>query len=404
MCSYMVVAVMVPRFPLLVAALRARRPLDGPVALAAPPGEPPLVGLCTPAAAAQGVEPGLRVGEALARCPALQLVPPDPDAAAEAGERLLGRLEDLGAAVEPGMPGTACFVADGLVRLAGGLHRLLRLARAALPVGAGGSVGAAPGRFCALEAAREAPPAQPLVIRSGDVRNFLAPLPVDRLPLPADAVAALHELGLRSIGQVAALPRAAALERLGFAGLAAWRLARGEDGEPLRSRHPPQLLEAVFRFPEPVGALPALEEAARLALSELAALARARTRAPRALTLRARLEGDGSWSRSFTLREATADPARLAAAALPSLAQITAPVEELRARADVLGPLDGHQLTLVTTGIDERRARAGEEVRQVRSALGPAGVMRAVEIEPWSRRPERRWALVPYDASAHPGS
>ena len=400
----MVVALMVPRFPLLVAALRARRPLDGPVALTAPPGEPPLVGLCTPAATAQGVEPGLRVGEALARCPALQLVPPDPGALADAGERLLGRLEDLGAAVEPVAPGAACFAADGLVRLTGGLRRLLGLARAALPVGAGGSVGAAPGRFSALEAAREASPAQPLVIGPGDVRDFLAPLPVDRLPLPADAVAGLHELGLRSVGQVAALPRAAALQRLGFAGLAAWRLARGEDDDPLRPRRPPQPLEAVFRFPEPVGALPALEEATRLALGELAALARARTRAPRVLTLLARLEGDGSWSRTFTLREATADPVRLAVATLPSLAEVTAPVEELRVRADVLGPLDGHQLTVITTGTEQRRRRAGEAVRQVRSALGPAGVMRAVELEPWSGRQEQRWALVPYDASAHPGS
>ena len=41
-------------------------------------------GLCTPAAEAAGVRPGLRVGEALARCPDLDLVVADPDAAADA--------------------------------------------------------------------------------------------------------------------------------------------------------------------------------------------------------------------------------------------------------------------------------------------------------------------------------
>jgi hypothetical protein len=33
----------------------------------------------------------------------------------------------------------------------------------------------------------------------------------------------------------------------------------------------------------------------------------------------------------------------------------------------------------------------------VRTALGDEVILRAVEVEPWSRLPERRWALVPYD-------
>jgi len=86
MCS-VIVAVHIPRLPLLVALLHARRPLDAPVALGPPPGSPQVVGLCTPAAEAQGVRPGLRVGEALARCPGLDLVVADPDAAGRCSTR-----------------------------------------------------------------------------------------------------------------------------------------------------------------------------------------------------------------------------------------------------------------------------------------------------------------------------
>ena len=100
MCS-MIAAVHVPRLPLLVALLGARRPLDAPVALGPAPGAPQVIGLCTPAAEAHGVRPGLRVGEALARCPELDLVAPDPEAAAEAAERTLCRLEAAGFAVSP---------------------------------------------------------------------------------------------------------------------------------------------------------------------------------------------------------------------------------------------------------------------------------------------------------------
>src|SRR5687768_2909461 len=98
MCS-MIVAVHLPRLPLLVALLQARTPADAQVALGPAPGAPQVVGLCTPAAEAQGVRPGLRIGEALARCPRLELVVADPDAAAEAFERTLERLEAAGFAV-----------------------------------------------------------------------------------------------------------------------------------------------------------------------------------------------------------------------------------------------------------------------------------------------------------------
>jgi protein ImuB len=396
----MVVAALIPRFPLLIALRRARCSGDLPVALGPQAGAAQVVGLCTPAAEAQGVRPGLRVGEALARCPDLQLVAPDPDATAEAGERVLLALEDVGAAVEPIEPGAACFAAGGLARLHGGLAGVLRRARSALPVGADGRLGAAPTRFAALQAAREAPSRRPLVVGEDEVADFLAPLPAERLPLDPDALAALSALGLVAMGQVAALPRASVLDRLGRPGLRAWELARGGPDRPPRPRRPPEPLEAAFRFPEPVGARPALEAAARLLLGELAGRARARGRAIRALTLRARLADGGSWTGSLTLREATADPARLAVAALPRLGEVGAPVEALVVRVDASGHLGGRQLTVVETGADERGRRAREAVRQVRAAQGGEAVLRLVELEPWSRLPERRWALAPYDMSS----
>ena len=393
----MIVAVHIPRLPLLVALLRARRPLDAPVALGPAPGAPQVVGLCTPAAEAQGVRPGLRVGEALARCPGLDLVVADPDAAAEASERTLERLEAAGFAVEQIGLDAAVFDARGTLRLHGGLDGVLRRVRAALPVGADGRVGAAPSLFAALQAAREAAPGRPLVLTRDEVGAFLAPLPAARLPLDPKMVTALGDLGLRTMGQVAELPRAAALERLGFPGLVAWRLARGEADRAPRPRTPPRPLRAAIMFPEPMGALPALEAAARLLLGEIAGAARGRGAALRMLTLRARLSDGGSWVRDLTLREATADPDRLALAALPRLTEITGPVDELWIGGDASGALAGHQLTAIPSPAQERRTRAGEAVRQVRAAQGSEAMLRVVEIEPWSRLPERRWALTPYE-------
>jgi nucleotidyltransferase/DNA polymerase involved in DNA repair len=398
----MIVTAVIPRFALLVALLAARRPMDAPITLGPQPGDAQLVGQCTPAAAAAGVSPGLRVGEALARCPDLELVVPDPAAVEHAAEEITERLEAMGAAVEPGEVGAWTFATHGLERLHGGLDGVLRHTKAALPVGADGRIGAAPTPFAALQAALEAPPRTPLVVAHDEIADFLAPLPVDRLPLEPKAIAELMNLGLTTIGHLADLPRAAVLDRLGLAGLRAWRCARGDDDDALRPRRPPDPLEAAFHFPEPVAALPALEAATRLLLTELASAARGRGRALRTLTIRAWLEGGGSWTRTLALRDPTTQLDRLATLALPSLAEVSGPVDTLVIRADASGSAAGHQLAVIEPGDAERERRARDAIRQVRTAQGDEAVLRLVELEPWSRLPERRWALVPYDVSASP--
>ena len=395
----MIVTATIPRFALLVALLAARRPVDACIALGPQPGDTQIVGQCTPTAAQAGVTSGLRVGEALARCPQLELVVPDPGAAEHAAEEVTERLEGIGAAVQPGEPGIWTFTTSGLERLYGGLGGVLRHVKVALPVGADGRIGAAPTPFAALQASLEAPSRTPLVITRDEVADFLALLPADRLPLDVKALTELANLGLATIGQVAELPRAAVLDRLGLAGLRAWHCARGDDDESLRPRRPPDPLQAAFHFPEAVGALPALEAAAKLLLTELASAARARGRALRSLNIRAWLEGGGSWTRTLTLREATAEIDRLATATLPSLACVSGAVETLVIRADASGTLAGHQLAVIEPGAVERTRRARDAIRQVRSVQGDEAVLRLVELEPWSQLPERRWALVPYDVS-----
>ena len=115
----MIVCVLLPRFQLTVAAGNRKELLQTPVALAPEPGGVQQVGEVSIAAEAFGIHPGMRLGEALARCAWLTLVPPDPAGVAESWERLLVRLESIGAAVEPERPGLVCFDARGLLRLHG---------------------------------------------------------------------------------------------------------------------------------------------------------------------------------------------------------------------------------------------------------------------------------------------
>jgi protein ImuB len=387
------VCAFVPRFTLRVAMGGAMR--DHPAALAPEPGGQPVIGEVNAAAAAFGVRPGMRAGEAIARCPTISLVTPDPGAVADEAEAMLDRLERLGAAVEPIEPGRALFRADGLVRMHGGLWQLLRAASDCLP--AGGRVGAGPGRFIAQAAAMRARPQRPRLVDADAAEGFVGRMAIGRLGLDAGVADELEALGIRTAGALAALPLPAVADRFGPEGIAAWRLARGEDETYVAPRMPPEPLRRWLDFPEPVGDEITLRQAIVVLLERVLGIGRRNGRPVRTLALSGRLSGGGSWRRAVALRDATADPRRLRDALLPHLAELPAAVERLAIELVELGEAGGRQELLLRPAEEVRRERASEAARQVRAALGEGHLLRVVEVAPWSRLPEGRSLLVPYE-------
>jgi protein ImuB len=393
----MIVSVLLPRFALATAAGDREGLLREPAALAPEPGREQLVGEVSPAAETFGVHAGMRLGEALARCPRLVLVPPDPVGVADAWEIVLTRLESIGAEVEAPDPGQACFDARGLRRLHGGhLDGVLAETRRALERPA--RIGAGPTRFAALAAASVARARRPRVVDPKAATAFLAEQPVGLLRHRSATVALpeqLMRLGVDTLGELAALPRDAVADRFGTAGIEAHRLACGED-DPPRPRTPGERLEEALDLPEAGNGLQ-LERALALLIDRLLARHERRGRTLRAAVLSATLVEGGTWRERVVFREATADPARLRLALGGKLALLPAPAETLRLAADRLGPPHGAGAALFDDGTAERRARLREAVRQARAAAGPNAALRVLEVDPDSRVPERRAVLTPFE-------
>jgi nucleotidyltransferase/DNA polymerase involved in DNA repair len=100
--------------------------------------------------------------------------------------------------------------------------------------GLAASVGVAASKFLARLAGDLGKPDGLLVVRPEEADAFLAPLPVGRLwGVGAAGERRLHALGLRTVGQVAALPERALEGHLGAAGRQLWLLARGQDDRPV---------------------------------------------------------------------------------------------------------------------------------------------------------------------------
>jgi protein ImuB len=392
----MIACLSIPGFELKAAVRKAPSLALRPAALAPEPVGEPLIGPVTAVAEAAGVRPGMRLGEALATCPQLVLVDADPAAAEQAWEEIVRSLEDAGFAVEPAALGVAYFETRGVERLYGGLEPALRRALAAAGTAWDGRIGAATRRFAALAAATVARAGQLLVIRDEEASDFLAPLPLSLLPLERRRYEELEALGVRRIGQLAGLPGGAVAERLGPDGRRAWGLARGGAAARVRGRRPPSELAEALEFPDAVGNELTLRRALGGLVETVLARPERRDRFVRKVALSARIVGGGSWRRSLTLREPSADADRIRIALAPRLAELPGPVLVLRVELVELTEPAGRQLELLAAGAEDR-TRLREGLRQVRASTGSGSVCTVVEVAPWSRIPETRALFVPRD-------
>jgi protein ImuB len=393
----MIACLAIPGFELR-AALRKRPSLAlAPAALAPADGAEPLIGPVTAAAERAGVRAGMRMGEALATCPKLVLVEPDPAGAEREWEEIIRRLEDSGFAVESAALGTAYFDTRGVERLYGGLEPALRRGLAAVGSHWDARVGAAGRRFAALAAANVARPGQALIVADERTQEFLAPLPLRLLGLDERRREELEALGVKRLGQLAGLPGAAVAERLGPDGRSAWGQARGGKRGRVRGRRPPAEVYEVLEFPEAVGN----ELTLRRALATLAERAINRPeradRFVRKVALSARLVGGGSWRRTLTFRDPAGDADRIRIALGPKLNELPAPVPPLRLEFTEMTESTGEQLALVKTEGAELQIKLKEGLRQVKASTGGGAVASVVEVAPWSRIPEARALFVPRD-------
>jgi nucleotidyltransferase/DNA polymerase involved in DNA repair len=404
-----IVCVLLPRFALVVAAGGREALLQRPAALAPEPGREQLVGEVSQPAEAFGIHRGMRMGEALARCPRLALVPPDPLGVADAWERVLVRLEATGALVEPGRAGLACFDARGLRRLHGGsLDGVLAATRAALrrPEGVRSGpaslratparLGAGPSRFCAIVAAAAKARARHPGFVSGAADLAAEPVALLRhRPELAALPEELERLGVTTLGALAALPRAAVADRFGHPGLLAHDLAHGRD-TPLQARRPGELLEESLELEESSSGLQ-LERALGLLVDRLLARRERDGRTLRAVALGAALVEGGTWRERVVFREPLSDAGRMRLVLAQRLALLPAPAETLRLSVDRFGPPHPAGGALFDDGAARREARLREAVHQARVAAGPDAALRVLAVDPDSRVPERRAVLTPFE-------
>jgi DNA polymerase-4/protein ImuB len=250
----------------------------------------------------------------------------------------------------------------------------------------------------AWAAAVTSAPGEACVVPAGRETAFLSPLDISLLPCSPDTLRRLELLGLRTIGDLAALPLGAVQAQFGPEGRRLWELAHGLDREPLRPRRHEESASERLTFSEPTVSTGALLTAGRQLLSRLFRQPALHGRAVRQMRLRAALSDGRSWERTVTFREATADRDQMLYVLRCTLeaALLSRPVEEVELTLSGLTGETGKQEGLFAEK-GRRLAQLEEALRQLKARFGQSPVYHVVEVEPWSRIPERRLALIDYD-------
>jgi hypothetical protein len=391
----------------------------------------------------------MTVSQAIGLCPALTLCEPDPVHYDEQFTRLLLALEDASPVIEPAELGRVFVGVDGLDGLYGGPEEQLMAVTRAMgrdgkretgnekretkignqkssspppasyrpipprtagaageDVGSWASVtrlGWGRGKFLAWVAATRAKPGAPVIVDERERATFLANQPVAVLPIDTDTHRRLQQLGLHTLGDVARLPEAAIVSQFGAEGRRAWRLAAGRVTDAVAGRDRPEPIVAAFDLPTPVADLTMLGHALRKLIQRALNHPRRLGWRVAVVRVRAALEHGASWMTEVVPKDPSVDVERLAAPIVVRLEQSPPAGAVAHLAVEFAGFARGTDELQLFARDAGAAARAGRSraltaaAREIRARLKRPLLHHIVEVQPWSRLPERRYALIDFE-------
>jgi DNA polymerase-4 len=249
------------------------------------------------------------------------------------------------------------------------------------------SVGLAPVKLVAKIASDLAKPDGMLVVKSGEVGEFLAPLPVGRIwGVGPVTRARLEGHGIFTIGDLMRRPDTELRSLLGSFGPAAARLARGDDAREVEPYREAKSYSEENTFERDLSDRREMELAIRAHAEAVARRLRKDGLRARGVGLKLKLArslGQGRFpivTRSCTLAEPTDDGAALADAGSRLLARaaLSEPVRLIGLAAERLEETRGEQLELLADSAESRgrRTRLNRTLDEIRARFGARALER----------------------------
>ncbi len=340
-----------------------------------------------------GVVPGMPLAEAVSRHKGATLIQADLPHYTAVFEAWLDALERVVPDVENAGPGTAYVGIWGLEGLYGDDANVVRVLASAAD-GFDLRIGVGENKWLAFVASNLSRPGSAYKV-TGEPGRFLNRFPVDSLPVPYEAVQRLHGFGLGTMGAVSELPQGPMEAQFGPVGRVIWKLANGIDDRPLIPRHRVETVSEHLSFPDATVSLSTIVSGIESLLTRAFSKPRMLRRYARNAELQAQVFRKPPW----TMRVAFKDPVGSKSRALFGIktkldtVEIPGPLEDMRLTLAGLSSEGWRQESMWKEVQEEDNLR--QAVSQLRARLGVAPPIYQIrDLEPWSRIPERRHALV----------
>ena len=340
-----------------------------------------------------GLQPGVTLQQALSRYGDATLLDADTPYYRSVFNEILDALENRSPLVEGAEPGLAYVGLYGMQGLYPDDNVLVNAVKEAIPEEFAAQIGIGESKFLAYLGAMHSPPHH-FRIFSGNALDFLKELSCDILPVSAKSKEKLRKFGIYTLGQIVALPPGPLQSQFGQEGRRIWELAGGYDDTPLYPRFMEEGIEESTTLPSVTVSMEAILAAVELLLTRVFTRNILRGKGIRSLDLWTKSWCAEHWEKSIRFKE----PAMDIRSTLFRIKQFLenfpqpGPVEQL-----------GVKLTGLSYGVGRQRSIFAEvreqdhlieDIKQLELRLDSPQVFKIKEVEPWSRIPERRYALT----------
>lgn len=350
---------------------------------------------CDRKARSRGVRSGMAVSAALAIVPGLRLAQRDPAAETEALLGVAGWAAQFTPGVAIEFPDTVLLDAASSLKLFGGLALLLgRLHRELEGMGWSAQLAGAPTPRAAFWLALAG--SGRFADSTAELEPTLAPLPVAVLRCDGETLEALAAIGVRTIGELLALPRGGVARRFGQRLLDLLDRALGRLPDPRNLFVPPARFGASIELPAEVVHAEVLLFAAKRLIVQLAGFLAARSGGAQRIVFRLK-HREGATEVTIGLVAPSRDVEHFTLLARERFSNLALeqPVREIALEVDDVLPLAGRNLGLL---LEEGKPQGDWQrlLERLRARLGAEAVSGVVVRA--EHRPERASAAAEPDA------
>ena len=344
----------------------------------------------------KGVTAEMPIQEALSRCKSATLLEADESYYRRVFDGIIDALLQRSPVVEVGELGCAYVDVYGSEALYRGDAGIAAVLLDAVPNGFNPRIGLAKAKFPAYIAAVRSGGGQATKVPD-DVASFLRGLPVDLLPISWANRMRLHGFGLHTMRQVASLSVGSLQAQFGTEGRTAWELSNGIDNRPLVPVKHQEAVSESLTFPIPATTLYAILPAVEILLGRIFARPPVRGKDVRAVSVEADVLNRSPWSKKFVFKSPvnTKEKAMYALRNALDAAELPGPLEDMRVTVFELAGETGKQSSLFADVRKQEQLKETMRQLEVRLRAKPP-IYKIMDVEPWSRIPERRQALVQF--------